>query len=728
MNGSVSANVAGGTAPYSFSWSNGGVTQSLNNLSSGVYDLKITDANGCTSNARAVVEKPSDEVCQSNGPIDLELIKRVNTEVPMAGDTINFSLTVFNNSVVDATGVSLVDYVPSGFVIIEETIDGDGVVSNINTITWSEFDVPALELKRFVFRAIVLEQNDDREYTNIAEITAADQEDLDSTPNNDDGDQSEDDEDSITSMPQMADVAIQKFINNPAPGVREVVLYTIRVTNEGETPLTRVEVTDYLPIDACNNFTNISDGGIYLLDRIIWTDINLEPGESMDLTFNATIASSALGSTVTNRAQVTDMDQTDMDSSPNNDDGDQSEDDESAVNAVVGQNIADLELMKDVDMMTASPNDVVEFSITLVNKGPGTAYGVTVEDILPDGFDHVANVSHNGTMFQDRVVWLVESLKADSMISFTFNATVVHFADRICDYVNVAQISNSYTVDPDATAGNYEEGRELEDDEDTVEVIVDYEAGVCAEINTAILLSGAYNPESGLMNTTLNRIGYLPGQKPKTAFGTFTEQGQPYDTAPWEYNGAEGDNYMFDNVSDSTNAYYPTTAVDWVIVSLRTDESASSTVCRSAALVHADGRIEMIDGFECCNLDPSEDYYIVIEHRNHLIVMSHVQVPIVNGQISYDFRVHNSWIDLFGFGQQQVAPGMYAMYAGNGEQAKSAADAKDINPNDLTKWLEQNGKTSSYFQSDFNLSGDVNVADKSLFLRNNGIFSDVDRE
>ena len=144
-----------------------------------------------------------------------------------------------------------------------------------------------------------------------------------------------------------------------------------------------------------------------------------------------------------------------------------------------------------------------------------------------------------------------------------------------------------------------------------------------------------------------------------------------------------------------------------------------------AGLVHRDGHVEFVDGFDICNLDPTEDYYIVIEHRNHLVAMSHIQVPILNGTLSYDFRYHNSYQKLLGTGQKEMAPGIYALVAGNGDQNTSILDARDINPNDLSKWLIDNGLTSSYFLRDYNLSGDVNVTDKGLFLINNGIFSDV---
>ena len=193
---------------------------------------------------------------------------------------------------------------------------------------------------------------------------------------------------------------------------------------------------------------------------------------------------------------------------------------------------------------------------------------------------------------------------------------------------------------------------------------------------------------------------------------------------PWFYSGIEGTDFS-SITKNNNNDHYAMEAVDWVLVSLRTDASPESTVMRHAALLHQSGEIEFVDEFTMCNLDPAEDYYIVIEHRNHMIVMSHIQVPIVNGQLSYDFRFHNSYRQLLGSGQKEIEPGVYVMYAGNSDQSTTPFDARDINPNDLTKWLIDNGLTSSYFLSDLNLSGDVNVADKSMFLINNGLFSDV---
>lgn len=56
-NGTASATVTGGTAPFNFNWSNGGNTQTITGLSAGNYSVIVTDANGCTSIASTTIQQ-----------------------------------------------------------------------------------------------------------------------------------------------------------------------------------------------------------------------------------------------------------------------------------------------------------------------------------------------------------------------------------------------------------------------------------------------------------------------------------------------------------------------------------------------------------------------------------------------------------------------------------------------------------------------------------------------
>lgn len=83
--GSIDLSVLGGTAPYSFAWSSGQVTEDLANLSAGTYTVLLTDANNCTATASATVPgnainfslagtaSPNSSCIQNNGSVDLTL-------------------------------------------------------------------------------------------------------------------------------------------------------------------------------------------------------------------------------------------------------------------------------------------------------------------------------------------------------------------------------------------------------------------------------------------------------------------------------------------------------------------------------------------------------------------------------------------------------------------------------------------------------------------------------
>ena len=59
-------NPLGGTAPYSYLWSNGSNGPYATNLSAGQYNLDITDDNGCTSSEVVTISEPSQLITQTN--------------------------------------------------------------------------------------------------------------------------------------------------------------------------------------------------------------------------------------------------------------------------------------------------------------------------------------------------------------------------------------------------------------------------------------------------------------------------------------------------------------------------------------------------------------------------------------------------------------------------------------------------------------------------------------
>jgi hypothetical protein len=204
--------------------------------------------------------------------------------------------------------------------------------------------------------------------------------------------------------------------------------------------------------------------------------------------------------------------------------------------------------------------------------------------------------------------------------------------------------------------------------------------------------------------------------------------------------GMEGDPYDSGGNPVPGDAGYPADVVDWVLVSLRADSAGTGgPVCQAAALLHKNGYIDFVEPFDCCDLDLFATYYVVVEHRNHLIVMSDVPVPVVPGvdssTITYDFRTQQSYIDdpfMIGIfaGQKELLPqlpGVYAMFAGNGNQTSTNNSDTDINFDDRTYWEGENGDIGFYRIGDYNLNGDTNFNDRVTWERNNGKFTSVPR-
>jgi len=239
----------------------------------------------------------------------------------------------------------------------------------------------------------------------------------------------------------------------------------------------------------------------------------------------------------------------------------------------------------------------------------------------------------------------------------------------------------------------------------------------CININLHAYLEGAYNPTDRKMGTNLHTRGLLPGQKPAGLSTGATPAGQPYSTAPWNYFGTEGKSWGDEN--------YTGNETDWVLISFRTDIAKDTEIARAAALMNKDGRMTFQTD---CALQTSETdaLYVVIEHRNHMGIMSPQPIQIENGTLTYDFRAEDSYNgNGTGYGQREVAPGTWAMYAGDADQ--SDLISYDINGSDNNMWIEQNGSFNVYLPADCNLDGDVNGADKGSWVINNGLSSRVPR-
>ncbi|MCO6499412.1 MAG: gliding motility-associated C-terminal domain-containing protein [Vicingus serpentipes] len=65
--GFAQVTASGGTAPYSYSWSNGDTVTTATNLCAGTYTSTVTDANGCTSIINVIITQPTELIATVTG-------------------------------------------------------------------------------------------------------------------------------------------------------------------------------------------------------------------------------------------------------------------------------------------------------------------------------------------------------------------------------------------------------------------------------------------------------------------------------------------------------------------------------------------------------------------------------------------------------------------------------------------------------------------------------------
>ncbi len=237
----------------------------------------------------------------------------------------------------------------------------------------------------------------------------------------------------------------------------------------------------------------------------------------------------------------------------------------------------------------------------------------------------------------------------------------------------------------------------------------------CVDIQLHAYLEGAFDPALSEMRTTLVATRkLLPGQTPTSGLASPTPAGQPYSAAPWNYTGTEGTSW--------TDADYTGDETDWVLVSFRTDIQKNTEVGMTAGLLMKDGSITFPDRCALTSTVASP-LYMVIEHRNHIGVMTPQPIDVIGSTLTYDFRLADSYRDPTSFGQKQLPTGEWTMYAGDADQ--SDFPSFDIKGTDKTIWFDNNGIFDYYFSPDFNLDGDINGQDKTLWFDNNGISSRV---
>jgi uncharacterized repeat protein (TIGR01451 family) len=310
-------------------WSTGVTSSSITVTSAGIYSLQAQHpAYGCLSNSVSKIINLA--------TADLSLKLAVSRRSPAVGDTVQFTLTVRNESTCDAGSTTVRNRLPANvsFVSSSNMSLADNALSGT---------IPAIPAGGTVSLQYVARLTAPGNYLNAAELSAQTNLDPDSQPNSGTGDGQDDTaqadlrtkSDKSTSAlyaspnpnqvplasvqsnqpapdPAKADLSLTMLSSSRIAKLGQLVTFTLTVNNLGGQTATNIKLQNPLP----DGLEFSTATGMSLESSSVNATISqLAPNQSASVSFVARVTSSI---PITNAAQINASDQADPDSTPGN--------------------------------------------------------------------------------------------------------------------------------------------------------------------------------------------------------------------------------------------------------------------------------------------------------------------------------------------------------------------------------------------------------------------------
>lgn len=541
--------------------------------------------------------------------IDLQLSKTVDDASPNVGQSVNFVITLTNQGPDAATGIEVRDVIPAGLTLAT----ANPSTGNYNTTTgiWS---VPSLGVGQSATLTLPTVVGTTTSITNTAEVIAANQFDIDSTPGN--ADAGEDDIASVTLTAQSADLQLTKTVDNASPNVGDEISFTILVLNQGPSDATSVVVRDVLPA-GLSDAGSVTASGNYDAVTGLWMVGAIPAGNTATLTLRANVDSAQ---TLTNTASVQSVDQFDPDSTPGN--NVESEDDQDSV--VIDPPTIDLSVSQSIDQSVVNVGDEVNYTITLSNANLDTATGISLRNTLPAGVTFLDQATDTGVFTPGTGIWMVQSLAPGASTNLRIRARV----DSVDAADNVAEVIAADQFDVDSTPAN---NVAAEDDQASVGFqIASADLSISKTVNNA-------SPDVG-ENVTFTIVVSNAG--PNAATGVTVQDPLPL-----------GVDFVSEN--ETTGDYDSATGL-WQIPNLASGSSATLTIVATAAtdnLVTNTAEIIAVDQQDPDstpgNANANEDDIATVSVQGQQIDLSVTQnisddQPNVGDEVTFDIAINNA--------------------------------------------------------------------------------------
>jgi uncharacterized repeat protein (TIGR01451 family) len=354
---------------------------------------------------------------------DLVITKTDSPDPVVAGETLTYTLTVTNSGPSDATGVDVVDTLPSGVSFYSAT-PSQGWYNSV-TGSWTVGSVPDGGSATLTL-VVTVDPSTRGTLSNTADVSG---DETDPTP----GDNTAT---AGTTVDAEADLALAKT-DDPDPVVAgNPLTYTLTVTNGGPSDGTNVVVTDTLPSGVSFDAATPSQGTFNDVTGV-W-DVGSVPDEgSATLTLLVTVDPSTRG-TLSNSAEVS-GDETDP--TP----GDNAAGQGTAVNAET-----DLVVTKTDDPDPVVAGAALTYTVTVTNSGPSDGTGIALVDDLPDDVTlFSATPSQGACVGVDPLTCNIGALASGAKASVSLVVSVTSPLANGTILTNVVTVSGDQT-DPDA--------------------------------------------------------------------------------------------------------------------------------------------------------------------------------------------------------------------------------------------------------------------------------------
>ncbi|MCX2680546.1 T9SS type A sorting domain-containing protein [Galbibacter sp. EGI 63066] len=172
--GSIDIAVSGGVSPYRYSWDNGAETEDIMNLTSGDYEVTITDSNDCEYTETITVGQPDGALVIEDSLVSNSTAYERNDgaiEITVTGGTAPYSYEWFSDNGFTSTEEDIANLAPGNYTLVVEDANavegGSNNCSIIKEFTITEPEQLLVDLEE-TFSLLCQGDNDGELFANVS--------------------------------------------------------------------------------------------------------------------------------------------------------------------------------------------------------------------------------------------------------------------------------------------------------------------------------------------------------------------------------------------------------------------------------------------------------------------------------------------------------------------------------------------------------------------------------